>query len=113
MIAIIDYGVGNLRSVHNAVRFISPQTKSFISSDPDKIIKADRIIFPGQGAMPDCIRELDKRGLTDVLLEVAKQKPFLGICLGQDKYQEKVFVLLLRVTHLLNLFYQVRECNLA
>ena len=89
MIAIIDYGVGNLRSVHNAVRFISPQTKSFISSDPDKIIKADRIIFPGQGAMPDCIRELDKRGLTDVLLEVAKQKPFLGICLGLQMLFEK------------------------
>mgnify|MGYP000689824661 CR=1 FL=1 len=73
MIAIIDYGVGNLRSVHNAVKFISPHTKSFITSDPEQILKADRIIFPGQGAMPDCVRELEKRGLSDALKEAAKE----------------------------------------
>ena len=82
MIAIIDYGVGNLRSVHNAVSFISPQKKSFVTNDPDKVLKADKIIFPGQGAMPGCVEELDKRGLKEVLIESAKQKPFLGICLG-------------------------------
>ena len=82
MIAIIDYGVGNLRSVHNAVNFISPQKKSFVTNDPDKVFKADKIIFPGQGAMPGCVEELDKRGLKEVLIESAKQKPFLGICLG-------------------------------
>ena len=82
MIAIIDYGVGNLRSVHNAVNFISPQKKSFVTNDPDKVLKADKIIFPGQGAMPGCVEELDKRGLKEVLIESAKQKPFLGICLG-------------------------------
>ena len=82
MIAIIDYGVGNLRSVHNAVNFISPQKKSFVTNDPDKVLKADKIIFPGQGAMPGCVEELDKRGLKEVLIESAKLKPFLGICLG-------------------------------
>jgi len=82
MIAIIDYGVGNLRSVHNAVSFISPKIKSVVTSDPEQIIKADRIIFPGQGAMPGCVKELNKRGLKEALVESAKQKPFFGICLG-------------------------------
>ena len=82
MIAIIDYGIGNLKSVHNAVSFISPQTKSIVTSDPDIVSKADKVIFPGQGAMPDCIKQLDKRGLKESVIEAAKQKPFLGICLG-------------------------------
>mgnify|MGYP001445419789 FL=1 len=82
MIAIIDYGVGNLRSVHNAVNFITPKKKSIVTNDPDQVIKADKIIFPGQGAMPGCVKELEKRGLKEVLIESAKQKPFLGICLG-------------------------------
>ena len=82
MIAIIDYGIGNLRSVHNAVSFISPQTKSIVTSDPDVVAKADKVIFPGQGAMPDCILQLDKRGLKESVIEAASQKPFLGICLG-------------------------------
>jgi glutamine amidotransferase len=82
MIAIIDYGIGNLRSVHNAVSFISPQTKSIVTSDPDVVAKADKVIFPGQGAMPDCVLQLDKRGLKESVIEAASQKPFLGICLG-------------------------------
>ena len=82
MIAIIDYGVGNLRSVHNAVSFISPKTKSIVTSDPDIVAKADKIIFPGQGAMPDCILHLEKLGLKESVIEAAKKKPFLGICLG-------------------------------
>jgi len=89
MIAIIDYGIGNLRSVHNAVSFISPQTKSIVTSDPDVVAKADKIIFPGQGAMPDCILQLDKRGLKEAVIESAKQKPFLGICLGLQMLFEK------------------------
>ncbi len=59
-----------------------PKKKSFVTNDPDKVLKADKIIFPGQGAMPGCVEELDKRGLKEVLIESAKQKPFLGICLG-------------------------------
>ena len=82
MIAIIDYGVCNLRSVHNAVSFISPKTKSIVTSDPDIVAKADKVIFPGQGAMPDCILHLEKIGLKESVIEVAKKKPFLGICLG-------------------------------
>ena len=78
MIAIIDYGIGNLKSVHNAVRYIAPKMPSEVSSDPDFIKNADKVIFPGQGAMPDCIKELDKRGLRDVVIESAKKKTFLG-----------------------------------
>ena len=89
MIAIIDYGIGNLKSVHNAVRYIAPKIPSEVSSDPDFIKKADKVIFPGQGAMPDCIKELDKRGLRDVVIESAKNKPFLGICLGLQLLFEK------------------------
>ena len=89
MIAIIDYGIGNLKSVHNAVRYIAPKTPSKVSSDPDFIYKADKVIFPGQGAMPDCIKELDKRGIRDVVIESAKKKPFLGICLGLQLLFEK------------------------
>ena len=89
MIAIIDYGIGNLKSVHKAVRYIAPKIPSAVSSDPDFIKKADKVIFPGQGAMPDCIKELDKRGLRDVVIESAKKKPFLGICLGLQLLFEK------------------------
>jgi len=89
MIAIIDYGIGNLKSVQNAVRYIAPKTLSKVSSDPDFINKADKVIFPGQGAMPDCIKELDKRGIRDVIIESAKKKPFLGICLGLQLLFEK------------------------
>ena len=89
MIAIIDYGIGNLRSVHNAVSFISPKTKSIITSDPDVVARADKVIFPGQGAMPDCISQLETRGLKESVIEAAKQKPFLGICLGLQMLLEK------------------------
>ena len=89
MIAIIDYGIGNLRSVHNAVSFISPKTKSIITSDPDMVARADKVIFPGQGAMPDCISQLNSRGLKESVIDAAKQKPFLGICLGLQMLLEK------------------------
>ncbi len=80
-IAIIDYGMGNLRSVAHALAQVT-SAKIIVSNAPDVIKNADRVIFPGQGAMPDCLRELQARGLSEVILEVAKTKPFLGICLG-------------------------------
>lgn len=82
MIAIVDYGMGNLRSVEKAVEHVSPNSKVLVTSDPGKILEADRVIFPGQGAMPDCMRELDARGLRDAVLQAARDKPFLGICIG-------------------------------
>ena len=81
-IAIIDYGMGNLRSVAKAFEHLSPQLEIRITSDPAVVRDAARVVFPGQGAMPDCMRELDRVGLRDALREAARSKPFLGICLG-------------------------------
>ena len=83
-IAVIDYGMGNLRSVSKALEHVAPQLDIVVSSDPDVIAKAGRVVFPGVGAMPDCMRELDARGLRQAVLEAAQSKPFLGICLGMQ-----------------------------
>lgn len=80
--AVIDYGMGNLRSVAKALEHVAPGKNIVITSNPDEVMQAERVVFPGQGAMPDCMRELDARGLRDVVLEAANTKPFLGICIG-------------------------------
>ncbi|MBL6686257.1 MAG: imidazole glycerol phosphate synthase subunit HisH [Methylophilaceae bacterium] len=89
MIAIIDYGMGNLKSVHNAFKYIVPSITSVVTSDPNVINSADRIVFPGQGAMPDCIREIEERGLKDAIINAAAKKPFLGICIGLQMLFDK------------------------
>jgi glutamine amidotransferase len=81
-IAVVDYGMGNLRSVAKAIEHVAPESSVIITADPQEIRKADRIVFPGQGAMPDCMRELEKRELREPLLEAARCKPFLGLCIG-------------------------------
>ena len=81
-IAVVDYGMGNLRSVAQALRAVAPDAAIVVSDDPRVIAQASRVVFPGQGAMPDCMRELDGRGLRDVVLQAARNKPFLGICRG-------------------------------
>jgi glutamine amidotransferase len=81
-VAIVDYGMGNLRSVHQAVRKVAPGASVSVTDDAKVIAAAGRVIFPGQGAMPDCMRELDARGLRLTVLEAARNKPFLGICIG-------------------------------
>lgn len=81
MIAIIDYGMGNLGSVDNALARLG--CESVISSDPDVIMAADRVILPGVGAFEDAMKNLDRRGLDLCIKElVARQTPLLGICLG-------------------------------
>jgi len=82
MIAVVDYGMGNLRSVAKALRHVAPGADIVVTSDPAAIRAADRVVLPGQSAMPDCIRCLDDSGLTPVVREVAQDRPFLGICLG-------------------------------
>ena len=89
MIAIVDYGMGNLKSVHNAFKFIAPAIDSVVTSDPKVINNADRVVFPGQGAMPDCIREIEERNLEDAIIHAAQSKPFLGICIGLQLLFEK------------------------
>ena len=81
-IAVIDYGMGNLRSVEKALEHVAPKARVEVTSDPEVVAKAGRVVFPGQGAMPDCMRELDARGLRQAVLEAARSKPFLGICIG-------------------------------
>jgi glutamine amidotransferase len=81
-IAIVDYGMGNLRSVHKACAHVAPGARIVVTDDPAEVRQAGRIVFPGQGAMPDCMRELERRGLRSAVVEAAATKPFLGICIG-------------------------------
>ncbi len=81
-VAVVDYGMGNLRSVKQALRKIAPHAEVVVSDDADVIAKAARVVFPGQGAMPDCMREMDARGLRAAVMNAAQNKPFLGICIG-------------------------------
>ncbi len=83
-IAVVDYGMGNLRSVAKALEHVAPHARVTVSGDPAVVARADRVLFPGVGAMPDCIRELDGRGLREAVAEAARAKPFLGICLGMQ-----------------------------
>lgn len=88
-IAVIDYGMGNLRSVHHALATVAPHASIVVTGDPAVVAKAGRVVFPGQGAMPDCMRELDARNLRNAVLEAAKSKPFLGICIGLQMLFER------------------------
>ena len=81
-IAVVDYGMGNLRSVAKALEHVAPSKVITVTGDPAAIRDAGRVVFPGQGAMPDCMREMDARGLRTPLLEAARSKPFLGLCIG-------------------------------
>ncbi len=81
-IAVIDYGMGNLRSVWQALAHVAEGRDIVVTADPAVVGEAERVVFPGQGAMPDCMRELDARGLRPAVLDAARNKPFLGICIG-------------------------------
>lgn len=81
-IAVIDYGMGNLRSVSKAIEHVAPQLEVTVTGDPEVVMRASRVVFPGQGAMPDCMREMDARGLREAIVAAARSKPFLGICIG-------------------------------
>ncbi len=81
MIAIVDYGRGNLRSVQKAFEYLG--YRALVTSDPDAILKAEKLVLPGVGAFGDCMDNLKDRGLDVAVREfVASGKPFLGICLG-------------------------------
>ncbi len=81
-IAVVDYGMGNLRSVSKALEHVAPDAKVSITAQPDVLRRADRVVVPGQGAMPDCMRQLRERGLADAVVQATRDKPFLGICIG-------------------------------
>ncbi|MDP4092988.1 MAG: imidazole glycerol phosphate synthase subunit HisH [Bacillota bacterium] len=83
MIAVIDYGVGNLRSVEKAFSFIG--CDACVTSDPNTVLSADAVVLPGVGAFADAMDSLEKAGMVDVVKEtISKGKPFLGICLGMQ-----------------------------
>ena len=81
-IAVIDYGTGNLRSVAKALAHVAPEAQIVVSDDPAAIRRASHVVLPGQSAMPDCMRALEATGLAPVVVELARERPFLGICLG-------------------------------
>jgi glutamine amidotransferase len=83
-VAVIDYGMGNLHSISKALQHASPTVDVQILSDADKIKQADRIVFPGVGGIRDCMQAINSSGLSPIIKEVAKSKPFLGICLGMQ-----------------------------
>lgn len=83
-IVVVDYGMGNLRSVAQALRHVAPEADVRISGDAADIRSADRLVLPGQGAMPDCMRCLRESGLQDALIEASRTKPLLGVCVGEQ-----------------------------
>jgi len=84
-IAIIDYGMGNLHSVASALNFVAPQVQVQVTSSPETVLKADRVIFPGVGAIRDCIGEIRRLQFDRVVSEcISSGKPLLGICVGMQ-----------------------------
>jgi len=84
MIAVVDYGMGNLLSVAKAIERVAPGVDVRITSDPAQVDGAARVVFPGQGAMPDCMRFLRDSGLEDAVRRAARDKPLLAICIGEQ-----------------------------
>ena len=90
-VAVVDYCMGNLRSVSQAVLHVArederarDEVRVVVTADPQAVFDAERIVLPGQGAMPDCMRELRESGLLDAVLDAAARKPMLGVCVGMQ-----------------------------
>jgi imidazole glycerol-phosphate synthase subunit HisH len=90
-VAVVDYGMGNLRSVSQAVKHVAAAAfaggaawEVVVTSRPDEVYAAERIVLPGQGAMPDCMRELRESGLQEAVLDAAARKPLMGVCVGMQ-----------------------------
>lgn len=83
-IAIVDYGMGNFHSVARALQAAAPKASVKICNKAQDIDQASRVVFPGQGAMPDCMRTLNESGLREALIRAARSKPLLGVCVGEQ-----------------------------
>jgi glutamine amidotransferase len=81
--------MGNLRSVSKALERVAPQAEVLVTSDPAAIRAAERVVVPGQGAMPDCMRQLAASGAREAVIEATRSKPFLGICVGMQMLFER------------------------
>ncbi|TJZ79090.1 imidazole glycerol phosphate synthase subunit HisH [Chitiniphilus eburneus] len=89
-IAIVDYGMGNLHSVTKAFELVAEgRAQVELTQDPAVVAAADKVVFPGQGAMPDCMRHLDESGLKAVVLQASQDRPFFGICVGAQLLFER------------------------
>ena len=86
---MVDYGMGNLRSVSKALEHVAPDARVLVTADPQEIRSAERVVVPGQGAMPDCMRRLAASGAREAVIEAAGDKPFLGICIGVQMLFER------------------------
>ncbi len=81
--------MGNLRSVSKAIEHVAPAAQVVVTADPGEILSSERVVVPGQGAMPDCMRQLAASGAREAVLEAARSKPFLGICIGLQMLFER------------------------
>lgn len=88
-IAIVEYGMGNYHSVERALRHAAPDAEILLTGRAEQIRAAERVVLPGQGAMGDCMQTLREAGLHDVMLEVARTKPLLGVCVGEQMLFER------------------------
>ncbi len=86
VVAVVDYGMGNLRSVSQAVAHVAREAdvKVIVTSNPEEVYAADRVVLPGQGAMRDCMRELRDSGLREAVLHASAHKPLFGVCVGMQ-----------------------------
>ncbi len=87
-VAVIDYGMGNLRSVCKAIQHVAPKAHVQLVNAAAGLSRADKVVFPGQGAIVGCMRALETSGLHDALLDALRNKPFLGLCLGLQALYE-------------------------
>lgn len=83
-IVVVDYGMGNLRSVAQALSAVAPEASVVISGEAATIDSADRIVLPGQGAMRDCMKSLRESGVEEALLRAARTRPMMGVCVGEQ-----------------------------
>ena len=90
-VAVVDYGMGNLRSVSQAVMHVAEGSglEVVVTADPREVMAAERVVLPGQGAMPDCMRELRDSGLREAVLHAAANKPLMGVCVGMQMLLER------------------------
>ena len=88
VIAVIDYGMGNLHSVAKALEHVAPDQTVVVSSNIDEIAAADRVVLPGVGAMRDCIKAMQDAGVADLVRDICYDRPFLGVCVGMQALLE-------------------------
>lgn len=81
--------MGNLRSMSKAIEHVAPEAEVMVTAEPERILACDRVVVPGQGAMPDCMRQLERSGAREAVVEAAARKPFLGVCIGLQMLFER------------------------